>query len=83
MRGAYFIRKENGNYTFFTPNSGDWYRVHQVHTVGIPFEAMAYTLKLPVGIGIGLVGNLNLNQPYFDFLLRTRFGNPALKNTQH
>lgn len=54
-------------------------QVREVHTAGIPFEAMAYTSKFPVGIGIGIAGNINANQPNVNLVIQMRLGNPILK----
>lgn len=75
---SYFSRKENGSYAS-DEGINEWERIHEVHTVGIPFEATANTSKLPIGIGIGIVGNLNVNQPYAGLLIRFRLGNPVLR----
>ena len=54
--------------------------VREIHTVGIPFDCSINTLKGIFGIGIGVSGNLNVNQPYIAGNLRFRFGTPFQKS---
>lgn len=58
------------------PYSSTKEEVREIHTVGIPFDLSVNTARGFLGVGIGIVGNLNLNQPYAGFNLRFRFGNP-------
>jgi hypothetical protein len=53
--------------------------VESRNTVGIPFDASLNTARFPVGIGVGIAGNLNISHPYICGMLRFRFGNPVLK----
>lgn len=73
---SYFGRKIVTGANWFGTSS---LKVSQTHTYGIPFEATFYASKIPVGVGIGIAGNLNLDQPCIGLLFRMRFGNPVLK----
>lgn len=53
-------------------------KVDNVNTFGIPLEAMYYTSRLPVGVGVGFIGNLNIEQPYIGVQFCARFGNPVV-----
>lgn len=67
---SYFGRKY-----FFSFTNGN---VRVDDTFGIPFEATIYSAMSPFGVGIGIAGNLNVNQPYIGLTLSMRFGNPLL-----
>ena len=54
-------------------------KVREVHTMGIPFEASVFSSKLPLGLGVGIAGNLNIVQPYIGLLVSVRIGNPVSK----
>ena len=53
--------------------------VREVHTVGIPFDLSINTARGALGLGTGVSGNLNVNQPYAALMIRLRFGNPVSK----
>lgn len=74
---AYFSRKPITSY--YNNENITEQKVREVHTVGIPFEAMAYTSTFPIGIGLGVAGNLNANQPNVNFVIQLRLGNPILR----
>lgn len=48
--------------------------VREVHTIGVPFAISLNTLRGDLGIGVGVSGNLNINQPYAALTVRLRFG---------
>lgn len=73
---AYFSRIGRGSYSFVDEDVPE---LNDAHTAGIPFEAMAYTSKLPIGVGIGFAGNLNVNQPYINLQIQLRLGNPIVR----
>ena len=50
--------------------------VREIHTIGIPIDLSVNTSRGVLGIGIGVCGNLNANQPYAAINLRLRFGSP-------
>ncbi|MFK7784502.1 MAG: hypothetical protein AB8B56_05295 [Crocinitomicaceae bacterium] len=55
-------------------------KVSASKTVGIPFEIIWYNRTNPLGLGVGFVGNMNIEQPYFGGFIGMRIGNPIRKS---
>jgi len=54
--------------------------VSESRTVGIPFELIWYNDTNPLGLGVGFVGNLNSEHPYFGGFIGMRIGNSVRKS---
>jgi hypothetical protein len=65
--------------SFWDGTSSTSVKIDRAETFGIPFEATFYGSKFPFGAGIGIAGNLNVEQPYIGLSFRLRLGTPVLK----